>query len=61
MAVRGLPMGQEDQKPKRGGLTADLTFEAHAFSCGSWLASDDGLTVDHFLFRCTRIKWWELA
>ena len=45
----GLPMGQEDQKPKRGGLTADLTFEAHAFSCGSWLASDGALTADPFL------------
>jgi len=36
----GLPRGQEDQnkkqiKSQRVGLTADLTFEAHTFICGS--------------------------
>jgi len=44
----GASRSKADQKPKRGGLTADLTFEAYAFSCGSWLASDGGLIADRF-------------
>jgi hypothetical protein len=55
----GLPMGQEDQnqkqiKSQRGGLRADLIFEAYAFPCGSRACSRWTLTM-------TRLHWKNTA
>ena len=52
----GLPMGRAPPKPKRGGLPAGLSFEAHAHTCRSELAMDSRaprLTSKHALSLTT--------